>query len=148
MNAVIRGAVIYVFLLVLFRLLGKRSLSEVTTFDFVLLLIIGEVTQQALLGEDYSITNALILIVVLMGLDLLLSKLKNRFGFLARLIEGAPLIIVENGKALNIRMKKSGVDEEDVMEAARLRFGLHAMEQIQYAILERDGKISIIPFRE
>lgn len=145
MNPVIRGVIIYVFLLVLFRILGKRSLSQITTFDFVLLLIIGEVTQQALLGEDYSITNALILIVVLMGTDLILSKLKSKYGLLARMIEGAPLIVVENGKPLKIRMKKSGVDEEDIMEAARLRFGLIKLEQVKYAILERDGKISIIP---
>lgn len=147
MNALIRGVVIYLFLLVLFRILGKRSLSQITTFDFVLLLIIGEVTQQALLGQDYSITNALILIIVLMGTDLLLSKLKNRFSIIARMIEGAPLVVVENGKPLRRRMKKSGVDEEDVMEAARLRFGLTKMEQVKYAILERDGEISIVPYK-
>lgn len=147
MNALIRGVVIYLFLLVLFRILGKRSLSQITTFDFVLLLIIGEVTQQALLGQDYSITNALILIIVLMGTDLLLSKLKNKFSIVARIVEGAPLIVVENGKPLRTRMKKSGVDEEDVMEAARLRFGLTKMEEVKYAILERDGEISIVPYR-
>ncbi|QEC53897.1 uncharacterized protein DUF421 [Anseongella ginsenosidimutans] len=145
MNPLIRGVVIYIFLLVLFRILGKRSLSQITTFDFVLLLVIGEVTQQALLGEDYSMTNALVLIVVLVGVDLILSKLKDKFSLLARMIEGSPLIIVENGKPLKIRMKKSGVDEEDILEAARLRFGLTKMEEIKYAILERDGEISIIP---
>lgn len=145
MNPLVRGVVIYLFLLLLFRILGKRSLSQITTFDFVLLLIIGEVTQQALLGQDYSITNALILIIVLMGTDLLLSKLKKRFGLLARIIEGAPLIVVENGKPLEMRMKKSGVDEEDVLESARLRFGITRMKEIKYAILERDGEISIVP---
>ncbi|MFS8616952.1 MAG: DUF421 domain-containing protein [Solitalea sp.] len=145
MNPLIRGIVVYLFLLVLFRILGKRSLAQITTFDFVLLLIIGEVTQQALLGEDYSITNALILIVVLIGTDVVLSKLKSRFKLLDRIIEGVPLIVVENGKPLRRRMKKSGVDESDILEAARLRFGLSKMEQIKYAILERDGEISIIP---
>jgi len=145
MNPLIRGIVVYLFLLVLFRILGKRSLAQITTFDFVLLLIIGEVTQQALLGEDYSITNALILIVVLIGTDVVLSKLKSRFKLLDRIIEGVPLIVVENGKPLRRRMKKSGVDESDILEAARLRFGLSKMEQIKYAILKRDGEISIIP---
>lgn len=145
MNPLIRGIVVYLFLLVLFRILGKRSLAQITTFDFVLLLIIGEVTQQALLGEDYSITNALILIVVLIGTDVVLSKLKSRFKLLDRIIEGVPLIVVEDGKPLRRRMKKSGVDESDILEAARLRFGLSKMEQIKYAILERDGEISIIP---
>src|SRR5690606_37057382 len=145
MNPLIRGIVVYLLLLVLFRILGKRRLSQITIFDFLLLLIIVEVTQQALLGEDYSITNALILIVVLMGTDVVLSKLKSRFKLLDRIIEGVPLIVVENGKPLRRRMKKSGVDESDILEAARLRFGLSKMEQIKYAILERDGEISIIP---
>ena len=79
MDAVLRSATIYVFLLVIFRLSGKRSLAQITTFDFVLLLIIGEATQQALLGNDFSITYALIVITTLVGIDIGLSLLKQRF---------------------------------------------------------------------
>lgn len=146
MNPTIRGVAIYIFLLVLFRILGKRSLSQITTFDFVLLLIVGEATQQALLGDDFSITNSLLVIIVLMSIDLLFSQLKGTFNLLDRFVEGAPLIIVEHGKALKVRMKKSGVDEEDVLEAARVSHGFERMNQIKYAVLERDGNISIIPF--
>ena len=146
MNPVLRGIVIYVFLLLIFRIMGKRSLNETTTFDFVLLLIISEVTQQALVGEDFSITASALLICTLMGADLLLTFVKQNSRFISRMTEGAPLVIVDHGKALKKRMDKTQVDEEDVMQAARMNFGLEKMEQIKYAVLERDGTISIIPY--
>lgn len=145
MELIIRGAAVYLFLLILFRVLGKRSLSETTTFDFVLLLIIGEATQQALLGNDFSITSALLLIVVLIGIDLVFVKLKGKYKKLDRLLEGTPLILVDHGKPLDVRMKESNVDTEDILEAARLSHGLEQLDQIKYAVLERDGRISIIP---
>lgn len=145
MNPLLRAAAIYMFLLFIFRILGKRSLAETSSFDFVLLLIVGEATQQALLGNDFSITNALILITSLIGIDLVLTKAKGRFTFLNKLIEGSALIIVENGKMLKVRMKRSGVEEEDILEAARQLHGLEQMEQIKYAVLEKSGEISIIP---
>jgi len=145
MELILRGAAVYLFLLVLFRILGKRSLSETTTFDFVLLLIVGEATQQALLGDDFSVTNALVLITVLMGVDIIFVKLKGRYKKLDRLLEGTPLILVDHGIPLATRMKASHVDAEDIMEAARVSHGLERLEQIKYAVLERDGQISIIP---
>jgi len=145
MELILRGVAVYLFLLVLFRILGKRSLSETTTFDFVLLLIVGEATQQALLGNDFSLTNALVLITVLMGVDIIFVKLKGRYKKLDRLLEGTPLILVDHGRPLTARMKESHVDTEDIMEAARVSHGLERLEQIKYAVLERDGQISIIP---
>jgi len=148
MNPVLRGAAVYIFLLIIFRIMGKRSLSDTTTFDFILLLIISEVTQQALVGEDNSITAAFILIVTLVSLDLSLSFLKDKFKPFGKFIEGPPLVVVDKGKPLKQRMKKSRVDNEDIMEAARLNFGLERMEQIKYAVLEKDGSISIIPYEQ
>jgi uncharacterized membrane protein YcaP (DUF421 family) len=78
----------------------EYALGQVTSFDFVLLLIIAETTQQALLGDDYSVTNAFLLIGTLVGIDIGLSLLKQRSAKLDRLLEGAPLVIVENGKPL------------------------------------------------
>lgn len=147
MNPVLRGAVIYVFILLLFRIMGKRSLSEATTFDLVLLLIISEVTQQALVGQDYSLTGAFILIVTLVGTDLVFSLLKENFPLFGKVTEGLPLIIVDEGKPLSTRMKKSKVSEEDVLEAARMSFGLEKMTDIKYAILEKSGDITIVPAR-
>src|SRR5690606_23265583 len=104
MNPVVRGVVIYLFILLLFRIMGKRSLSESTTFDLVLLLIISEVTEQALMGDDQSFTGAFILIVTLVSTDLIFSLLKENFPLFGKVTEGVPLIIVEEGRPLEKRM--------------------------------------------
>jgi uncharacterized membrane protein YcaP (DUF421 family) len=148
MDAVLRGVAIYVFLLLIFRISGKRSLGQVTTFDFVLLLIIAETTQQALLGDDYSVTNAFVLIGTLVGVDIGLSLLKQRSAKLDQLLEGAPLVIVEDGTPLKESMTKARVDEADVLHAARELQGLERMEQIKYAVLERNGDITVVPKQE
>jgi uncharacterized membrane protein YcaP (DUF421 family) len=145
MDSVLRAAAVYLFLLVLFRIAGKRTLSDVTTFDFVLLLIISEATQQALLGEDFSLTNAFLVIITLIGLDIVLSLWVQRWPWLSKWIEGLPLVIVEHGQPLRERMKRVRVSEDEILTAARERRGLARMDQIQYAVLERSGGISIIP---
>ena len=145
MSIVWRSCAIYVFLIVIFRIAGKRSLAHVTTFDFVLLLIIGEATQQALLGDDFSLSNAFLVIITLVGMDIGLSLCKQRSPKVERLLDDMPLVIVENGQPLKDRMEKARIDQEDVLAAARERQGLERMEQIKYAVLERGGGISIIP---
>jgi uncharacterized membrane protein YcaP (DUF421 family) len=145
MNIVLRSCAIYVFLIVIFRIAGKRSLAHVTTFDFVLLLIIGEATQQALLGDDFSLSNAFLIIITLVGLDIGLSLWKQRSPKVERWLDDMPLVIVEHGQPLKERMEKARIDLEDVLAAAREHQGLERMEQIKYAVLERSGSISIIP---
>jgi uncharacterized membrane protein YcaP (DUF421 family) len=145
MESVIRAAVVYIVLLVLFRLAGKRSLAEVTTFDLVLLLIISEATQQAMIDNDNSMTNALLLVTTLVGLNILFSFIAKRSKGFEKLIEDVLLVIVEDGKPLKERMQKERVNEDEVMEAARELEGLERLEQIKYAILERNGHITIIP---
>lgn len=148
MESVLRASAIFAFLLLLFRLTGKRSLAQITTFDFVLLLIIGEATQQALLGDDFSVMNAWIVIATLMGLDLLLSHLKHYFPRLDPVVDSVPLVVVADGKLIEERAGHERVDLEDVLAAAREKHGLERLEQIKYAVLERSGGISIIPAAE
>jgi uncharacterized membrane protein YcaP (DUF421 family) len=148
MESVLRASAIFVFLLLVFRVTGKRSLAQITTFDFVLLLIIGEATQQALLGDDFSVINAWVVIATLMGLDLLLSHLKNRFPGLDPVIDSVPLVVVADGKLIEERAGHERVDLEDVLAAAREKHGLERLEQIKYAVLERSGGLSIIPAPE
>jgi uncharacterized membrane protein YcaP (DUF421 family) len=147
MDAILSAFSIYLFLLVLFRIGGKRTLGQTTTFDFVLLLIIAETTQQALLGDDFSVTNAFLLIMTLISIDIALSLLKRKWPKLDRLVEGVPMVIVEQGRPLWDRMHKARVDESDVLTAARELQGLKRMEDIEYAVLERSGSISIVPRR-
>lgn len=148
MDSVIRAASVYLILMILFRIMGTRALAQITTFDFILLLIISETTQQAMVGQDFSLTNAFLAIVTLVMLDLGLSLLKNKFPNLEKWLEGLPLVIVENGVPLKDRMERARVDESDVLAAARETQGLERMEQIKYAVLERSGGISIIPMGE
>ena len=148
MDAVLRASAIYFFLLLIFRLSGKRSIAQITTFDLILLLIISEATQQALLGQDFSLTNAFLVILTLVGIDIGLSLLKQRSQRIEKILEDEPLIIVDEGRPLLDRMKKVRVDEEDVLIAARILQGLERMDQIKYAVLERNGGISIIPKQE
>ena len=145
MNPVFRGLIIYLFLMLMFRLSGKRTLAQTTPFEFVLLLIISEVTQQALVGEDFSITASLILISTLIGTDLFFSLIKQRFKKLEKIAEGVPLIILKDGKVLEKQIKKTRVQEDDILEAGRNLHGLERLDQMKYAVLEIDGSISIIP---
>jgi hypothetical protein len=93
--------------------------SNATTFDFVLLLIIAETTQQALVGDDASVTGAFLLIVVLVGTDILLSLVKRWLPRVDQLLEGQPLVILRNGVPLRARMHVERIDEEDILSAAR-----------------------------
>jgi uncharacterized membrane protein YcaP (DUF421 family) len=144
-DSVIRALLVYIFLLLIFRIAGKRSLAHITTFDFVLLLIISEASQNALVGESYSITHAFLLIITLVGIDIALSVCKQKSPRLEKWLEGIPLVIVENGNPLRDRMDKSRVDVSEILAAARIHQGLERMNQIKHAVLERSGGISIIP---
>lgn len=144
MESVLRGVAVYFFVYLVLRASGKRSLSQITTFDFVLLLIISETTQQALLGDDFSLTNAFIIIVTLVGIDIALSLLKQRSPRAEQVLEGQPLLLVADGKLLQERLDNERIDEQDILSAARLQ-GLERMDQVKYAVLERSGGISIIP---
>lgn len=145
MEVFLRTASIYIFLLVLFRLIGKRTLSELSTFDFVLLLIISEATQNALIGEDYSLVTGMTAILTLVMLDLGMSYFKKKFKRVEKFAEGAPLVIVDHGKVLEEYLRKTHVTEDDILHSARQSQGLERMEQIKYAVLETSGGISIIP---
>ena len=145
MDSIVRGTAVYLVLLVLFRLIGKRSLAETGAFDFVLLLIVAEATQQALLDDDNSMTNAFLVILTLLGLNVAFSVLKQRWQAFDRLVDDVPLVIVEDGRPLKDRMDKARVDELDILQAARQQEGLERLDQIKYAVLERSGGISVVP---
>jgi len=144
MDAVLRATAVYVFLLVVFRIAGRRTLMEMTTFDFILLLILSEATQNAMIGSDYSVTNGFLVILTLVGLDIALSSIKHRWPTLQKWLDGLPMIVVENGRPLKHLMDKARVDEQDIMAAARKLQGVERMDQIKYAVLESSGGISII----
>ena len=145
MDTVLRSVAVYLFVLVVFRISGKRSLSQITTFDFILLLIISEATQQALLGNDYSIINALVVIASLIVLDVAFSWMEGRWPRFGRVMGSLPVVIVDHGRLLDDRAKREGITLSEILAAGREHHGLERLEQFKYAILERHGGISVVP---
>lgn len=144
-NAVFRAAAVYIFLLILFRFMGKRSLSQATTFDFILLLIISEATQNAMIGDDFSLTNSFIVISTLVGLDIFLNKIKDRWQWFDKVTESVPLVLMSGGAVHRSRLKEANVNEDELLEAARRQYGFTSLRRVRYAVLEIDGTITIIP---
>lgn len=145
MGSVIRGLIVYAFLLFVFRISGKRTLSEATAFDLVLILIISETTQQAMVDNDHSMANAAILILTLVGTDIFLSLVKQWFPATSPVLDGTAVILIKDGKVLQDRLAYERVDTSDILESARLQLGLEHLDQIKLAVLERSGKISVVP---
>jgi uncharacterized membrane protein YcaP (DUF421 family) len=145
MDSVLRGAATYLFVWLIFRITGKRTLAEITTFDAVLLLIISETTQAALVDNDNSFTNSALLILSMLGLDVFFSCVKQRFPTVEKVMDGTPLLIVNRGELQREAMERERVDERDILHAARDLQGLGTLAEIEYAILEQTGEITIIP---
>jgi uncharacterized membrane protein YcaP (DUF421 family) len=145
MDQVLRAAFVYVALLIIFRLTGKRSLAETTPFDLVLLLVFSEVLQTALVDNDNSVTAAFVVILTLVVLDIGMSLVKQRWLGAEKLLEGLPLVVVDDGELLRDRMQKARIDEGDILAAARQSQGIDSLDQIKMAVLERSGAISVIP---
>ncbi len=145
MDSVFRAAFTYFFVWLILRAAGRRTLSEMTTFDLILLLIISETTQAALLDNDNSVMNSVVLIATLVGIDVALSYCKQWFERVEKVLDGVPLIILENGVPLRDRMAQSRVDDADMLASARQTHGLERLDQIKYAVLEKNGIITVIP---
>ena len=145
MDSVIRGVSVYVILLIIVRLSGRRTLAQMTAFDFVLLLIVAETTQQALLGDDFSITNAILLILTLFTIDIGLSYLKEWLPPARTLIDGTPTVLISSGKVDEHALRRARLNKEDILAAAREQQGLQRLDQIDFAVLETGGGISVMP---
>ena len=148
MDSVLRSVAVYLFVLVVFRISGKRSLSQITTFDFILLLIIGEATQQELLGDDFSVINACVVIATLIALEIVFSHIEGRWPKFGRIAGSLPVVVVEHGRLLDDRAKREGVTLAEILAEGREKHGLERLEQFKYAILERHGGISVVPVDE
>ena len=145
MDAILRAAIVYLALLVIFRVMGKRTLAQVTTFDLVVLLIVSEATQQALLGEDFSITMAVLVVLTLVGLERLGDYVSWRFPKVGHVIDGTPVVLVDRGTPLQDRLRRHHIRMDEVLQEARTSQGLKNADEIEYAVLERSGVISIVP---
>lgn len=145
MELIVRATFIYILILVVFRMSGKRILSQMTAFDFVLLILVGEATHGALLGEDYSLTGAALAVGTLVTLDLFFAYCSKKSDLFDKVANGVPVVILKNGEPVENRMDEENIEMDDILEAARRTQGLENIDQIKYAVLEKDGEISIVP---
>lgn len=145
MDLIFRSTLVYFIILLILRAAGKRTMSEITTFDFILLLIIGEATQQALLGFDHSVTGAILVIATLVTIDFLVSVFSYKYKLFDMVANGVPILLLENGHPIKRHMDKARISKEDILVAARKSQGIESIDQIKYAILEKDGSVSIVP---
>ncbi|MCC6317888.1 MAG: DUF421 domain-containing protein [Gemmatimonadaceae bacterium] len=137
---------IYGFVLLVLRLAGKRTMAQITTFDLVILLILSEAIQPAMVGDGSSMLNAFVIVGTLVAIDVALGVGKDRSPTLARWLDDVPTVLIREGVADEAAMRRVRVDLGDVMESARLHQGIMDRAQVRYAILERTGGISIIPW--
>ena len=144
MSVIIRAAVAYIVLLLAVRLIGRRTASMLAPFDIVVLFLFGGALMSAVLGDDHSMVAAFSAIFSIGLMHVSVSKLKRRFPWFGRLVDGTPVVVYERGEWHQDRMRGLRMLESDVMTAVRQK-GLMRLEQVRYAIVERDGKVSIIP---
>lgn len=145
MDMVLRALAIYLILMVVFKIAGRRALLQMTSFDLILLLIISEATQQALLGNDFSVTGAMLTIVTLIVVDMLFGLIKKYLPNADDFLDNTPVVLVENGYLFQDKMKKADISCDDILQTARVDHGITKLAEIKFAILERNGHISIIP---
>ena len=145
MQSILRATAVYLMLLLVFRVSGNRSIGQITAFDFILLLIISEAIQEAMITTDYSVTNAFLVVVTLVGIDIMMSLWKQKSERVAKMLDGVPILVVEDGKPHEDRMRMERVDESDILAAAREMQGIERMDQIKHVVVEANGGITIVP---
>jgi uncharacterized membrane protein YcaP (DUF421 family) len=145
MDLVIRAAVLFVFLFIVLRLVGRREMATLEPFDIILLVVMGDLVQQAVTQSDYSVTGAIIVVSTMALLTAALSWVGFRFPRLRPLLQGEPLVLVQNGDPIERNMRRERITVDDVMEEARLQQGVESLDQIRWAVLETNGEISIVP---
>ena len=143
MDLVVRTVVIFLFIFLLMRIIGRRELSNMEPFDLILLVVLGDSVQQGVTQDDYSVTGALIVISVFALMQLGVSFLNFRFPRLRPLLDGQPLVLVENGKTIDKNLARERMTVDDLMEQARSQ-QIDSLDKIKWAVLETSGEVSFI----
>jgi uncharacterized membrane protein YcaP (DUF421 family) len=144
MDLVIRATVVFFFIFLVTRVAGKRELSAMEPFDLILLVVIGDLVQQGITQSDYSVTGSLLVISTITLLTVFLAFVNFRLRFLRSLLEGEPVVLVENGKVIERNMRRERITIED-LEAEGRQQQVTDVGKMRWAVLETSGRISIIP---
>lgn len=143
MDLAIRAVALYVFVLVLTRVIGRRELASLEPFDLVLLIVLGDAIQQGLTQDDYSVTGAVIVISTIAALQVLTSYVGFRLPFLRPVLEGQPIVVVEDGRVIEKNLHRERMTVDELMAEARLQ-QISSLDEVQWAVLETSGNISFI----
>ena len=144
MDLVIRAAVIFCFIFLLTRVVGRRQLSDLEPFDLILLVVLGDLVQQGITQSDQSVTGAATVIATIALLSVAVSWLSFRLPVLRPISEGEPIVLVQDGRPVERNMRRERITIDDLQEATR-EAQLASIGDVGWAILENDGKISCIP---
>ena len=144
MDIVARTVVVFFFIFVVTRAVGRRELSSLEPFDLILLVVIGDLVQQGVTQSDYSMTGAVMVVSTLALLTVATSYLSFRFRRLRPVLEGEPLVLLENGRPIQRNLRRERITVEELQAAAREQ-QIGSLERVHLAVLETSGRISFIP---
>jgi uncharacterized membrane protein YcaP (DUF421 family) len=142
-DVALRTAIVYLFLIIAIRVSGKREVGQMSVLELIVVLIISDAVQNSMVGDNTSIWGGLVAVVVLLGLDFVLRELSRRSRRLRVAVEGEPRLLVRHGRVLQRAVQEEGLDIDDIRSAVRAH-GLARIEDVDQAVLETDGTISVI----
>ena len=144
LELVVRSLLVYAIFLVALRVSGKRELGQFTLFDLAAVLLAANALQPAITGSDASLAGAVVILVTLFGTNRLVAIARRRSSFVRRLLDVSPTTIAHDGAWIRPALEREGLDDEDLAAALR-EHGLETIDQVQLAVLEHDGAISVVP---
>jgi uncharacterized membrane protein YcaP (DUF421 family) len=144
MDLVIRATVVFFFVFLVTRVVGRRELSQLEPFDLILLVVVGDLVQQGVTQSDESVTGALIVIATITVLSIAVSWVSFRSRRVRAITEGEPIVLVQDGRPIERNMRRERITLEDIQEEAR-QVQIASVADLRWAILEDGGRISCIP---
>jgi uncharacterized membrane protein YcaP (DUF421 family) len=143
MDIVLRAYVLYVFVVFVMRVIGRRELSSMTPFDLVLLIILGDAIQQGLTQDDYSVTGAILAVATMATMQVFTSYLSFRSRTARKILEGEPIVVVERGQLVEHNLVRERMTADEIAEEMRQQ-QISSLDQVEWGILEANGSISFI----
>lgn len=140
---ILRSLIVYFFLLIMFRLLGKREVAQMTVFDLVVLLILSNVLQNAMIGPDNSVTGGLIGATAILAVNWLLGRLAFTSRWFERAIEGVPILLAHRGQFVEQNLRRANISKEELLSNLRAQ-GVFHLDEVRAAVLEPSGKLSVL----
>ena len=141
---VVRTAIVYLFLVVVLRLSGKREVGQLSILELIVILVISDAVQNSMVGDNTTLWGGLVAVLTLVAVDQLLNLWSRRSRRLRRALEGEPRLLVRDGRLLTRAVSEERIEVDDIRSAVRAH-GLARIEDVRLAVLETDGSISVIP---